>query len=308
VYQVRRILVPVDFSRHTGDAVEHAVVFGEHFEAEITLLHVEESVVCPPGTTEEGDPAVVAYRERARAFAEEQFAHLAAAVEGRKVTLKTKFLAGRAYKAVVEEAEKREYDLIVLPTRGHTHLAQVLIGGTSERVVRFSRRPVLSIQSAPRDRGRVRSVLCPTDFSPAGNVGLSYALSIARQNEAVLYLQYVSELDQPETREAVMARVPPLADHHPLAAEVKVEYVFDRDVEPSNSIVRFAEDRDVGIIVMSAHGRKGLRRVYIGNNTAEVVRQANRPVLTVTHPFHRTVFSHPVTQDGRRLFDTTPAH
>ena len=79
-----------------------------------------------------------------------------------------------------------------------------------------------------------------------------------------------------------------------------MEYVFDRDVEPSNSIIRFAEDRDIGIIVMSTHGRKGLRRVHIGNNTAEVVRQSPRPVLTVTHPLHRTVFAAPVTEHRTR--------
>jgi nucleotide-binding universal stress UspA family protein len=93
-----------------------------------------------------------------------------------------------------------------------------------------------------------------------------------------------------------MKRVPTLEEHHPLAGEVRVEYVFDRDVEPSNSIIRFAEDRDVSLIVMSTHGRKGIRRVYIGNNTAEVVRQSTRPVLTVTHPFHKKVFSHPLTE------------
>jgi len=74
--------------------------------------------------------------------------------------------------------------------------------------------------------------------------------------------------------------------------------VIDRDVEPSNSIIRFADDRDIGLIVMSAHGRKGLRRVFIGNTTAEVVRQSSRPVLTVVHPFHRRIFSAPLTEQS----------
>jgi hypothetical protein len=47
---------------------------------------------------------------------------------------------------------------------------------------------------------------------------------------------------------------------------------------------------------MSTHGKKGLRRVYIGNNTAEVVRQSRTPVLTVMHPFHKRVFSRPATE------------
>ena len=97
-----------------------------------------------------------------------------------------------------------------------------------------------------------------------------------------------------------MKRVPNLEEHHPLAKEVNIEFVFDRDVEPSNSIIRFADDRGVSMIVMSTHGRKGLRRVYIGNNTAEVVRQSTRPVLTVTHPFHKKMFARPVTEQASR--------
>jgi len=96
--------------------------------------------------------------------------------------------------------------------------------------------------------------------------------------------------------DTVLRRMPDLHEHHPLFKEVKYELIVDRDLEPSNSIIRFAEDRDVGMIVMATHGRKGLRRVYIGNNTAEVVRQSSRPVLTISHPFHRRIFTHPLTE------------
>jgi nucleotide-binding universal stress UspA family protein len=210
--------------------------------------------------------------------------------------LRTEVQQGRAYKVIVEESERRDYDMLVIATRGLTHLSSYLIGSTAERVVRLSRQPVLSIQQAPKLEGRITSVLCPTDLSPAGNVALSYALSIARLNRATLYLQYIAELEKPEREEHIRRRMPDLKEHHPRADEVRVEVVLDRDVDPSNSIVRFAEDREIGIIVMSTHGRKGLRRVFIGNTTAEVVRQSNRPVLTVTHPFHRRIFTRPLTE------------
>jgi nucleotide-binding universal stress UspA family protein len=299
MYELRQILVPTDFSPHALAALEHAIYLGARLEAEITLLHVDEFVVSPLGARDIDADYITAYKKRKREFFEEQFSLICREVQGRSVHLRTQVIEGRSYKVIVEESEKKEYDLIVIATRGLTHLSTYLIGSTTERVVRLSRQPVLSVQRAPDHEGRVSSVLCPTDFSPAGDVALSYALSIAHQNNAPLYIQYVSELEKPEAEAEIMKRVPDLAAHHPLAGEVKVEFVFDRDVEPGNSIVRFAQDRDVGLIVMSTHGRKGLRRVYIGNNTAEVVRQSTRPVLTVTHPFHRKIFSHPVTEQIR---------
>jgi len=296
VYELDTILVPTDFSRHTDDALEHAVTFGEEYGAEITLLHVDEFNVSPLGAAQVRDEAVTAYQRRKEAFLEEQFARARAALKGRNVRLRTQVLSGRAYKVIVEESERLQYDLIVIATRGLTHLSSNLIGSTAERVVRLSRQPVLSIQCGPRIKGALKSILCPTDLSPAGNVGLSYALSIARRHNAKLYLQFVNELDRPEPESEIRKRFPDLSEHHPQAPEVSVEYIFDRDVEPSNSIIRFADDRDVDLIVMSTHGRKGLRRVHIGNTTGEVVRQSTRPVLTITHPFHRKIFSRPVTE------------
>jgi nucleotide-binding universal stress UspA family protein len=296
MYELRRILVPTDFSKHAEAALEHAVYFAERYNPEIVLLHVDEFPVSPLGGHDLRDEAVRAYQERKAAFLEEQFERMRKGVEGHTVRLIPQVLYGRSYKVIVEESEKRDYDLIVMATRGLTHLSSYLIGSTAERVVRFSRQPVLTIQSAPKDQGKLTSVLCPTDLSPAGNAALAYALSIARQYEAVLYLQYVSELEKPETLEQVLRRIPDLHEHHPLFKEVKYELIVDRDLEPSNSIIRFAEDRDVGMIVMATHGRKGLRRVYVGNNTAEVVRQSSRPVLTISHPFHRRIFTHPLTE------------
>jgi nucleotide-binding universal stress UspA family protein len=302
MYEPRRILVPTDFSYHGEAALEHAVLLGGLFKAEITLLHVDEFSVSPLGVRRVNDERIAAYQRAKEEYLDERFRQLAAAVTGNPVTLKTLVLPGRAYKVITEESEKQAYDLIVMATRGLTHLSSHLIGSTAERVVRLSRQPVLSVQEAPHQGGGFTSILCPTDLSPAGNVALSYALSIARQYRAVLYLQYISELDKPEREADIRKRLPNLDEHHPLAKEVTIEFVFDRDLEPSNSIIRFAEDREVGLIVMSTHGRKGLRRVYIGNNTAEVVRQSTRPVLTVTHPFHKKIFSHPVTeQTGTHL-------
>jgi nucleotide-binding universal stress UspA family protein len=296
MFELRRILVPTDFSRHADEALEYAMYLGGQFHPEIALLHVDEFPVSPLGAGEVRDDVVLQYQRRKAAFLDEQFDRIQRGMQGKPVHLIPQVLSGRAYKVIIEESEEREYDLIVMATRGLTHLSSYLIGSTAERVVRLSRQPVLTIQQGPVVGARAESVLCPTDLSPAGNAALSYALSIARQFKAVLYVQYISELEKPEAREQVLARMPDLKEFHPQADEVQVEVVVDRDVEPSNSIVRFADDREISIIVMSTHGRKGLRRVYIGNNTAEVVRKARQPVLTVSHPFHKRVFAHPLTE------------
>lgn len=296
VFTIRQILVPTDFSRHAAVALEHAALLGSVYGAEITLLHVDEFIVSPIGSMAIEQEYIAAYQSEKGSYLGERLKSLASGVSSNKVAVKTEILQGRAYKVIVEEAEKRVVDLIVIATRGLTHLATHLIGGTTERVVRFSRQPVLSVADPPRKGGKIESILCPTDLSPAANVALPYAFDLALHHGATIFIQYISELERPESEGEVMKRMPDLKELHPGADGVQVEYLLDRDVEPSNSIIRQSEENDMDLIVMSTHGRKGLRRVYVGNNTAEVVRQSTRPVLTVTHPFHKQMFARPLTQ------------
>ena len=200
MYELRRILVPTDFSKHADEALEYAVFLGERFHPEIVLLHVDEFAVSPLGAGEVRDDAVQKYQERKTAYLNEQFDRIRRGMEGRPVRLVPQVLPGRAYKVIVEESEKKDYDLIVMATRGLTHLSSYLIGSTAERVVRLSRQPVLTMQSAPKHEHAVsRFSVRPTSRRP-GNAALSYALSIARQYKAVLYIQYISELEKPETQ------------------------------------------------------------------------------------------------------------
>jgi nucleotide-binding universal stress UspA family protein len=296
MYTLDRILVPTDFSTHATAALEHAVLLGSRFTPEYTLLHADEFAVSPLGALGIQAEFLEQYHEGKLDFLRQQFTKLTDALREKHLTVRTQIVPGRSYRVIIEESEKADYDLIVIATRGLTHLSPHLIGSTAERVVRLSRQPVLTVHGPPVRGGKLESVLCPTDLSVSGNVALSYALSIARQYGALLYIQYISELEKPETEEEIRKRLPTLTDHHPRADEVRVEYIFDRDVEPSNSIIRFSEDREVDMIVMSTHGRKGIRRVYIGNNTAEVVRQSRRPVLSMTHPVHKRLFPRPVTE------------
>lgn len=62
--------------------------------------------------------------------------------------------------------------------------------------------------------------------------------------------------------------------------------VWDVEVargQPADAIVRFAQERNVDLIVMGTHGRTGLQHVFLGSVAEKVVRQATCPVLTVRH-------------------------
>jgi nucleotide-binding universal stress UspA family protein len=297
VYTINRILCPTDFSIYSKNALQFAVRLAERQNADITLLHVDEFDVSPLGYFHLHDEDIRRYRDLKARYLKEQLEIFVQETVSKDVHIEVRIAPGRAYKTIVEEAETNNFDLIVIARRGTTNLSDHLVGSTAERVVRLARCPVLSLRGnhPPSDIG-IRNILCPTDFSQSANAALSYALSIAHNYGSKLFIQHISEIAGEPDIESLKKKAPNLADINGEVKDITVEYIFDRDIEPNNSIIRFAEDRDIDLIVMSTHGQKGLRRVFVGNNTAEVVRKAGCPVLTVTHPIHKVVFSKPATK------------
>jgi nucleotide-binding universal stress UspA family protein len=141
----------------------------------------------------------------------------------------------------------------------------------------------------------VNRILLARDFSDVSDQALRYAIDLARRFDATLHLLYAEVLHKDpfgadtagsgETLDAqIRERLAQDADHTPLAERYpELETVIDvrRDVAAAPAIMEYAEDEGADLIVMGTHGRRGVRRLLLGSVAEEVVRRADRPVLTV---------------------------
>ncbi len=143
----------------------------------------------------------------------------------------------------------------------------------------------------------VRSILVPTDFSECARHAVPVAASLARLTGArVLCLHVVEPVVQPvgwtpvaepmpapelgERLEQSAGRDLPAFSKSEEFAGLEVEDVIVHG-EPAAEIVRAAEERGAGLIVISSHGRTGLGRIIFGSTAESVVRHARCPVLVV---------------------------
>ena len=146
-FELRRVLVPVDFSEPSRKALRYALSLAKPFNAEIRLLHVVEALVLPP------DVEVVDLAAFARTLNDEAAKCLS---KWRKevaseAPVEEELRAGTPYREIVAAAGEMHTDLIVMGTHGRTGLAGVLIGSTAERVVHQAPCPVLVV----RERGKI---------------------------------------------------------------------------------------------------------------------------------------------------------
>ena len=139
---VKRILVPVDFSEPSLDALRFAKKWAAHPRAVIRLVHVVdpntslgEFGIVPMGQVQSDQV------KRARMALEElhrrEFNHAT------RVTLCVR--KGAAYDQIVAEARRFNADMIVIARHGQSGLSRALLGSTTERVVRHAHCPVLAL-------------------------------------------------------------------------------------------------------------------------------------------------------------------
>jgi nucleotide-binding universal stress UspA family protein len=134
-------------------------------------------------------------------------------------------------------------------------------------------------------------ILVPTDGSDAATSAVDHAVDLAEQYDATLHVLYVIDANAYSTLEAGSDVVINALEEE---GETAVQAVADRASEAGvdvvtevvtgtvhHSIIDYAGEEGMDLIVMGTHGRRGLDRYLLGSVTEKVVRTAEVPVLTV---------------------------
>jgi nucleotide-binding universal stress UspA family protein len=151
----------------------------------------------------------------------------------------------------------------------------------------------------------IKKILVPTDFGEAADAALAYARALARNFGATIDVLHVAEdVSARMFAGEVYAAVPQSmqADIEKMARKQLDQRVVDNDPTPlvmqpvvvtSNApaltIVQYAKESAIDLIVMGTHGRGAMAHLLMGSVAERVVRLAGCPVLVVRHPEHEFV-------------------
>jgi nucleotide-binding universal stress UspA family protein len=306
---IRNIIVPIDFSKMSVQAIQIAKQLARRFGASIHLGHVRQfnyaaDFVAPA-------PPIVPFSF----MPYEQDAEQTALKELKKVasecgvsTATCDVLSGAPpFDEICRLAQTIPADLVVMPTHGRTGLKHVFLGSTAERIVQHSSCPVLvtrgsALRANNGSRFRIKTILVPIDFSNCSREGLRYAIAFANEFAAKIillhatYLGYIYSAEgtalydipglQKAARKTAQRKMRELVRSVNFGA-VKFETAFT-DGSPVIDICAFAKDHDVDLIITSTHGFTGFTHILIGSIAEQVVRHAPCSVLVVpSHPHVR---------------------
>jgi nucleotide-binding universal stress UspA family protein len=289
---IKRILCPTDVTPHSRNALQYAVALARAHDAELLLLHC---------TVEDSDGISLS-----ELLVESASLSDLASLRWRLLVAHTDEIG----EEITRQAEVENVDLIVMRSRRRPHRA-ALLGSTAESVCRSAPCPVLVMHNDERDwvhdelRIDLKRILVAYDFSDYSELALNYGLALAQEHQAELHLLHV--LPHRSISDPEIAWYPNQADsvyhtaarrlHRTVPAEVHLWCKIKNAVSeghPYREILNYAEQNEIDLISIGAHGAGFGMRALFGSNVDRVLRQAPCPVLvarplrplTVTQTVH----------------------
>ena len=141
---LKRILVPTDFSESARHALLYGTSFAREYEGELLLLHVVENLTVGYASDLFPVPMAEVFDEIS-GYAKAELAKLGAEVREKGIAVRELVVQGKPSAEIVRVAREETADMIVLGTHGKGMLDKALFGSTAERVIRRAPCPVLTV-------------------------------------------------------------------------------------------------------------------------------------------------------------------
>ena len=271
---MKTILVPIDFSTYSENALKVAAKIALKNNSEIHLLHMLEipnqmnDAVYSSVPTPEIILFIKKAEEKVQEIAQQKF------LDGIKIFQHIKFEG--AFSGILSYIKNNNTDLIVMGSHGISGIEEILLGSNTEKVVRLSNVPVLVIKKETIEFKGEHFVFA-SDFSEETKKPFQKMLDFTRIFNARLSLVMICTPSSFKTT----ALAEKIINNYIQQFEIEnytVSIYNDTNIE--NGIINFSNKVKADLIGLSTHGRTGMAHFFTGSISEDLVNHTARPVLT----------------------------
>lgn len=219
------------------------------------------------------------------------------------LSFRGEILQGEPYKEIVRFARNEKASLIVLGKRGLGLIDRMLIGSTTLRVLRESSIPVLAVKKRDgKSAVNIRNILVPLDIDEKVDAAINYAIDLAERIDTNISAMYVFELSiydysdygihssvmevlMNDSSKELEKRIEEIKLRRGIqkkgVKQLEISTEMIQRLNPAVAIVDYASSKNIDLIVINTHRRKGVKRFILGSVTEKVVQESPCAVLTL---------------------------
>mgnify|MGYP003683296705 CR=1 FL=1 len=274
---MKKIIVPVDFSKHSEYALEAAATLARKHDSEILALHMLElsnAIISDDSNSKQAE--AVFYLK----LAEQKFTDFLEKPYLKEVKVTPIVKHFKVFGEVNDVAKEHNADLIVMGSHGSSGIKELFIGSNTEKVVRHADIPVLVVKHHPILMD-FENVVFACDFSKEAIKPYINASNLFKLFGSKLHLVYVNlpgtNFKSSTEIELKVADFLKVADGN-LDNMQNVHYVNDYSIE--QGILNFANVKGADLIAVATHGRTGLSHFFEGSISEDIANHSTLPVMT----------------------------
>ncbi len=284
---IKKVMVPVDFSEASKKGVNYGLSLALEFEARLVLANI------------------VPYDSLAYLTAKAHLLDLIPAELRERLDFELIVKSGDVRQELLGIVEEKEIDLVVMGSRGRSHVQRLLLGSVTERMLRKLHVPILTVSHLEPERelhepGPVplKKLLYATDLADGSEAGLEFSIRLARGLNAHLTVVHVVQpLDAAVYGIETAGYLPGYATEARAQASERlnrlVGLVSDGSV-PITTVLAdgvayerihaLAAGQNADLVVINLQGKGRLDRALLGTTAERVIRTATVPVLALPLP------------------------
>ncbi len=272
---MKTILVPIDYSEIADNALQYAVELAGATGASIVLLHVYHPPV-PAGDV----PIIIVSPSEFEEINLKNLREIEQKIVAQslgKLKVDSIVRAGFVGEEVVDLANEKNVDLIVMGITGKGQAGQVLIGSNSISVIQKSKIPVLTIPEEAKF-GTIRRLVLAYDCEiEVASHSIALLKKYIQLFDAELLVVDVVDPDKIPTREKAIAGV----KFESALSEISHKTFYPESTDVTHEINSFAESHKADWLIMLPHKHSFLQSLFHKSNTKQVAFHTHIPILTL---------------------------
>lgn len=271
---MKKILVPIDFSEVSGYAVDFAVDMAEKSGSQLIFLnsvHYNYFVDFPAGVG-------INIQTLVQEVSDAMEIRMAKFVENldTSVTIECRVSYLHMLEAIKEIQKEENIGLVIMGTQGSSGWSELLVGSNTEKIVRWSKCPVISVP-IPTKFDSIKKILIPLDLNEIQVEFLERLAKLQLLFNAQMDFIWIKTPHNMESEDLVSDEIKKLLEKYKIKHS---NFSILRKVFPTDGIFEQASNVGADMIAMATHSRRGIAHWLNGSITEDTINHVHVPVWT----------------------------
>lgn len=270
---MKDIIVGLDFSQCSINALEHSISIANRAKSNIVLIYVHNTHKTHKTIYKYTDPL-----DEATKLLEELVAKYQPQLTKSRITYKIR--EGRVYSEIESEARERKAFLIIIGTHGASGFEEMWIGSNAYRIISATTTPVITLREGIKIDRVLKRIVLPIDSTLSTRQKVPYAMTLARLFGAEIHVVALFHTTVKEVQDIIIQYAQQACEYF---EKNQINFIL-KSLKTKNiteTTINYAREVDANLIVIMTEQVSTAANLFMGAYAQQMIHQSPFPVMSI---------------------------